>query len=107
MVFAFWTASAPCLNAAGEGGSQSGYQTLIATPHDAMAQPGSASPTSVNALTAARYQKEWSKATARSKAGCTSGLQPVAKCTLPSWLPPAGDSDRVPGGADSECAPAG
>src|SRR5437867_5176109 len=85
MAFAFWTASDPCFNAPTDGGSQSGYQTLIATPQWAIAQPGSSLPTSVKAFTAAPYQKEWSRATARSNDGCTSALQDVAKWTVPSW----------------------
>src|SRR5881296_792154 len=85
MAFAFWTASDPCFNAAADGGSQSGYQTLIATPQWAIAQPGSSLPTAVKAFTAAPYQKEWSRATDRSNEGCTSALQEVAKWTVPSW----------------------
>src|SRR5438094_1418896 len=85
MAFAFWTASPPCFNAAADGGSQSGYQRLIATPQWAMAQPGSLLPTSAKAFTAAPYQKEWSRATARSNEGCTSALHEVAKWTVPSW----------------------
>jgi len=37
------TAAAPVFSAASEGGNQSGYQTLIATPQCAMAQVGSVS----------------------------------------------------------------
>ena len=55
----------------------------MAIPQWAMAQPGSFAATSWKAWMAAEYQKEWSRATARSKSFSTAGLQEVGKCTVP------------------------
>ena len=39
----------------------------------------------MNAFTAALYQKEWSRATARSKSFWTAGVQETGKWTCPSF----------------------
>src|SRR5689334_5453922 len=85
MLRAFSTAAEPVFSDASLGGYHSGYHTLIATPHCAMAQPGSVSPTAVNALTASGYQNECSIAMARSNCCCAGALQEMGKCTCPTW----------------------
>ena len=57
----------------------------MAVPQCAMAQPGSLWATPANAFPAASSQNEWSRATARSNAGCTEAAQDVGKWTLPSF----------------------
>src|SRR5215472_18479154 len=91
MASALVTAAAPVLSAVGVGGYHNWYQWLIATPHQAMAQAGSASATPVKALTASSYQKECRIATARTKRCWAALLQEIGKCAVPSFSPAAGD----------------
>src|SRR5207247_4196403 len=72
------------LSAAAEGGSQSGYQRLIAAPQCPIAQEGSVWVTAEKALRASLYQKEWSSVTARSNCSWAAGVQETGKWTLPS-----------------------
>src|SRR5258707_9666520 len=74
MARALAAASVPVFIALSPGGYHSGYHTLMAMPHCAMAQPGSAAATAVNCFAASSYQNEWSTAKARSEEH-TSELQ--------------------------------
>ena len=78
---------------------------VSAMPQFAIAQPGSFCSTPENASRACENQKEWSSATARSNAGCTSARQDVAKCTVPSrsgGAPPCSCCPRQQG-REREC----
>src|SRR5579884_1311809 len=81
MASAFVAAAAPSASSVFVGGAHSSCQLLIATPHQAIAQPGSALATAVNSLIDSRYQNECNVQTAWRKAGCTAGWQDVAKST--------------------------
>src|SRR5207249_2090208 len=50
-----------------------------------MAHAGSVAATAVKALTPSEYQKEWSRATARSNCGWAAALQETGKWTVPSF----------------------
>ena len=58
---------------------------IVAIPHVAMAQAGSRSSASRNALSPAVNAKEWRSATPRSKLSCASAEQEFAKATVPSF----------------------
>src|SRR5713101_8618233 len=85
MARALAAASVPVFIALSPGGYHSGYHTLMAMPHCAMAQPGSAAATAVNCFAASSYQNEWSTAKARSNRCCASAEQEIGKWTLPAW----------------------
>jgi hypothetical protein len=89
---AFWMASQPRRSASGgKGGSKGFGRWLIATPHHAMAQSGSAAVIAAKAFTVAGKKaftvagkwKECSIATAWSNCCCACGLQETGKCTWP------------------------
>src|SRR5262249_23808045 len=80
-------ASAPRLRAAGVGGDQICVHWLMATPQYAIPQPGSAWAMAANALADSRYQKEWSRATARSNGFCMAGAQETGNVTWPIFSP--------------------
>jgi hypothetical protein len=82
-VLAFSMASHPRLSAGGGGGDQICVQLLIAIPQYPIAHWGSSRVTSVNPLTASRYQNECSSATARSNGFCAAGAHEIGKLTCP------------------------
>src|SRR5262245_31368716 len=83
-------ASAPRLRAAGVGGDQICVHWLMATPQYAIPQPGSAWAMTAKALADSRYQKEWSRATPRSKGFCRGGAQETGNVTWPIFSPGGG-----------------
>src|SRR5207245_8916268 len=100
--FARAIAAAPAPSAFGAGGHPNGLPSrFIATPHWAIAQPGSFWAIATKASIDAENQNEWSMATARSNSAWTAGLHDVSNLTVPtlsSAVAPAAARARRRGG---------
>src|SRR3954469_55582 len=84
------TAAHPCGSAAPVRGQVNGLpKSVMAVPQCAIAHDGSALASASKVFAPSAYQNECSSATPRWKRGCTSALQELAKCTVPSFSIPS------------------